>query len=145
MNRSGKFLVFGGISSMVVALLHIFIIFGGADWYRFFGAGEEMATMAEAGSWLPGIVTFGIALVFFLWGLYGFSGAGKIKPLPFLKLGLTLISGIYLVRGLGIIPALIFAPELVDAFMFWSSLISLIIGLTYAIGTKERWQKYKGV
>ncbi|MBT3315029.1 MAG: hypothetical protein HN390_10495 [Anaerolineae bacterium] len=139
MSKSGKTLVFGGILSMLVVLLHIAIIIGGADWYRFFGAGEEMARMAEAGSWLPGIVTFGIAIVFFIWGLYAFSGAEQIKPLPFLRLGLALISGIYLLRGLAIIPALIFAPKLVDTFVFWSSLVSLIIGLAYAIGAKERW------
>jgi hypothetical protein len=36
-------LVGGGILSAIAALLHAAVIAGGPDWYRFFGAGEEMA------------------------------------------------------------------------------------------------------
>ncbi|RRN43929.1 hypothetical protein EHV23_11090 [Lautropia dentalis] len=50
--------------SLLVALLHVFVIINGAPAYRFFGAGETLASMAEQGSWLPGVLTAGIALVF---------------------------------------------------------------------------------
>ena len=33
-------LITGGILSAVAAVLHIAVIIGGANWYRFFGAGE---------------------------------------------------------------------------------------------------------
>ncbi len=36
--------------SFIAAALHVAIIFGGGDWYRFFGAGEAMASLAESGS-----------------------------------------------------------------------------------------------
>ncbi len=98
-----------------------------------------MALMAEQGSWIPGIVTFAVAVVFFVWGLYAFSGAGLIRHLPFLKLVLVIISVIYLLRGLLFIPPLIMAPELVDSFLLLTSLASLAIGLAYAIGTKKMW------
>ncbi len=39
-------LIIGGYLSFVAALLHISCIFGGPEWYRFFGAGERMATLA---------------------------------------------------------------------------------------------------
>jgi hypothetical protein len=133
------YLVVGGILSIAAAFLHIAIIVGGSSWYRFFGAGEEMATMAEQGSWVPGIVTLGIAIVLFIWGLYAFSGAKVLNQLPFIKPVLVLVSVIYLVRGLGLIPAFIIMPERVDAFLVWSSLVSLIFGLSYAIGTKQEW------
>ena len=139
MKDKNLYLITGGILSIAASLLHVAIIFGGADWYRYFGAGEEMATMAEKGSWVPPLVTSVIAFVLFVWGLYAFSGARALNHLPFIKPVLVLVSAIYLVRGLGLIPAFIFMPEQVDAFLVWSSLVSLIFGLFYAIGTRQEW------
>jgi len=137
MTTLNKSLLFGGILSLIAALLHIAIIIGGPDWYRFFGAGEEMAVMAEQGSWHPPLVTSGIALVLFVWALYAFSGAGLIRNLPLLRSGLVIISGIYLLRGLAVIPAYFLMPQIIDDFLIWSSLICLIYGTTYAIGTRK--------
>ncbi len=135
-NRS---LLFGGILSLIAALLHIAIIIGGPDWYRAFGAGEEMAVMAEEGSWYPAFVTSGIAFVLFLWALYGFSGAGLVRRLPLLKTSLVVISAIYLIRGLAVIPIYFLMPEIIDSFLIWSSLICLVYGISYAVGTKQIW------
>ena len=138
MNKS---LLFGGVLNILAALLHIAIIIGGPDWYRFFGAGETLATLAEQGSWVPGLVGFGIFGILFIWGLYAFSGAGVIKRLPLLKLALVSISIIYLVRGVALFPALIIKPETVDNLLTWSSLVSLTIGLAYVVGTKQVWSR----
>lgn len=135
------FLVLAGVLSAIAALLHIGIIIGGPAWYRFFGAGEEMATMAESGSPVPAIVTFFIALVLSLWALYAFSGAGLMRRLPFLRGGLVIIAAIYLVRGVGAIPVYFIKPEAVDSFLIWSSGIVMLYGLSYAVGTARRWQE----
>ena len=50
MTARNPWLVTGGILSALAALLHLAVIAGGPDWYRFVGAGEEMARMAEQGS-----------------------------------------------------------------------------------------------
>ena len=139
MKNLNKFLLFGGLLSGVAALLHIAIIIGGPPWYRFFGAGEELASMAEKGSWYPVILTFGIAAVLLLWALYAFSGAGLIRRLPLLKAGLVVISVAYLIRGIAFIPVYMVNPEIVDNFIIWSSLICLVYGFFYAIGTKQVW------
>ncbi len=47
--------------------LHLVIIVGGPAWYRFFGAGERMARLAEQGRVLPTIVTRGIASILGVW------------------------------------------------------------------------------
>ncbi|MFC7419410.1 hypothetical protein ACFQNF_05910 [Iodobacter arcticus] len=135
-----KSLIIGGVLSIIAGLVHIAIIFGGAQWYRFFGAGENMAAMAEAGSLMPAAITTGIAAILFIWGLYAFSGAGLIRRFPFMRICLTLISLIYLVRGLAFIPAYFIAPEQINSFAIWSSLICLGYGLFYAIGTKTVWR-----
>lgn len=141
MKRPNRLLLLACVLSCVAALLHIAIILGGAGWYRFFGAGEEMASMAERGSWYPAIITFCIALVLFVWALYALSGAGLFRRLPLLKAGLVVISIVYLTRGAAIIPALIFMPGIVDGFLVWSSLICLVYGVVYAIGTRQVWDK----
>lgn len=141
MKTSNKLLVLAGVLSGIAALLHVAIIFGGAQWYRFFGAGEELATLAENGSWLPAMVTAGIAVVLMVWAIYAFSGAGLIRRLPLLRGCLVVISAIYLIRGLAFIPALIVKPEIVDGFLIWSSLICLVYGFSYAAGTRQVWAK----
>jgi hypothetical protein len=134
------FLLFAGVLSTLAALLHVAIIVGGADWYRFFGAGEEMASMVEAGSLLPAFVIFGIAVVLSAWALYAFSGAGVFRRLPLLRPALIVISLIYLVRGLGIIPVYYLTPNKVNDFLLWSSLLSIVYGLSYAIGIGLDWK-----
>ena len=132
-------LVLGGLLSAAAALLHIGVIVGGPDWYRFFGAGEAMATMAEQGSMTPTLITVGIAAVLAIWAAYALSGAGLLPRLPLLRTGLVVISAIYLLRGLALIPALLINGGAVMPFVLWSSLIVLVYGLAYAIGTWNAW------
>lgn len=124
---------------MIATALHIGIIFGGSDWYRFFGAGEEMAVMSEQGSWLPQVMTLTIAMILLLWACYAFSGAGLLPRLPLLRPTLLVITTIYLVRGLALIPLWLGWPEQINAFWVWSSLICLLYGLFYAAGSWQVW------
>lgn len=133
----------GGWLSVAASLLHIGCIIGGPDWYRFFGAGEEMAQAAARGEWMPAIVTAGIAMVLAIWAAFAFSGAGRIMRLPLLRTGLIVISAIYLLRGLILLPLLLLKPQLVDSFAIWSSLIVLAYGLAYATGTWRAWPHLK--
>lgn len=136
-----KFLIIGSICSAVAALAHLGCIIFGGDWYRFFGAGEQMARMAEDGHWYPTVVTSIIFLVLSLWSLYGLSGSKVIFRLPFLKLGLIVISLIYLVRGVAFVAIMPIFPE--NSLTFWlvSSSICLFIGILYSVGTYQSWSK----
>lgn len=133
------FLIAGGALSAAASLLHIAVIAGGPSWYRFFGAGEGMARLAERGSLTPTLVTLGIAGVLAIWSAYAFSGTGLIPRLPLMRTALVLISTIYLLRGLVLIPAFIVNPGGVLPFVLWSSLIVLVYGVTYAVGTWIAW------
>ncbi len=132
-------LVAAGILSAVAAVLHVAIIFGGPNWYRFFGAGEGMARMAERGSPTPVIITLGIAAILSIWAAYAFSGAGVAPRLPWLRTGLIVITVIYLLRGLVLAPALLIKRTLVTPFVVWSSLIVLGYGAVYAVGVWRAW------
>ncbi len=136
------FLIFGAVFSAIAALLHIGCIVYGAPWYRFFGAGEQMAIMAEQGSIRPTLITGFIALVLGIWSLYALSGAGVVMRLPLLRTGLSLITAIYLARGvLGFFlmsNPMGRSPE----FWLWSSLICLTIGLVHLIGLTQLWRTF---
>ena len=136
-HRLNLWLVAGGCLSLIAALIHLAAIVGGPDWYRFFGAGEEIATAAERGSMVPALMTLGIAAVLLVWAAYAFAGAGLVRRLPLLRTGLVLISAIYLLRGLLLAPALVMGR--VDSFTLWSSLIVLVYGVAYAVGTWRAW------
>ncbi len=136
--RASRWLMVGGCLSLLAALLHIAVIVGGPEWYRFFGAGEDMARMAERGMWQPMLLTIGIAAVLSIWAWYAFAGAGRVRRLPLMRTALVVISGIYLARGLLIIPILL-EPSTRTTFNIWSSLIVLVFGLVYAVGTWLAW------
>ena len=127
-----------GLLSLAAALLHVAIVAGGPDWYRFFGAGEEMADMAARGSWTPAVITLGIAIILAIWAAYAFAGAGLVRRLPLMRPALVAISAVYLLRSLFLVPVLL-APGPPSEFGVWSSLIVLIYGVTYAIGTWRAW------
>ncbi|WP_373493109.1 hypothetical protein [Aquiflexum sp.] len=137
-------LYWAGILTALIAIIHIGIVIGGPEWYRFFGAGEGMAQQAEAGLALPVMITLMIALILGIWALYAFSGAGEVAKLPLMEPILIIISSIFLLRGLLGIPLvmLIDDPYLNElrekmVFMFVSSLISMGFGILYAKGTRK--------
>lgn len=132
-------LVTAGLLSAAASLVHVATIVGGPDWYRFFGAGEEMARAAERGSMMPGLVTAAIATLLALWALYAFSAAGLVRRLPLLRTALVLITGVYMLRGLALVPLLALKPHLVDPFVIISSLVVLCYGVIHVVGTWLAW------
>lgn len=129
----------GGRLSLAAALLHIACIFGGAAWYRFFGAGDAMARAAEGGAWGPALTTLGIAMVLTSWSAYAFSGAGRILHLPLLRTALVIITAVYLLRGLVPLPMAVWWPDEISGFVLWSSAVVLVFGIVHAIGLWRGW------
>lgn len=123
-------LVAAAVCSVLVALLHIYVIAQGPWAYRFFGAGEELAGMAEQGSWIPTLLTSGITLVFFIFAAYYLAGASLLPKPPLFRIGLIGIAAIYTLRGALLIPGWIFGVKM-SGFDIWSSLVSLSIGLLH--------------
>lgn len=135
-------LLLGGLLSAAAGLLHLGIIVRGAPWYRLFGAGELLARMAEAGQWFPALVTAGIATVLFAWSAYAMAAAGwLVDPggLPWLKFGVCVITAIYLLRGLVVVPLWWWAPTQATPFWWWSSAICLVYGLVHLLGLSQVW------
>lgn len=140
MPTGNLWLMLAAASCGLAALVHVGCIVFGASWYRFFGAGEQMARLAEQGSWQPAFITAGITAVLLVWGAYALSGAGVIMQLPWTRPILLLISLVFLLRGCAFVVLMGKFPE--NSLTFWltSSAICLLIGGLFSLGLYQRWQ-----
>ncbi len=139
LDLGSRALLIGGVLTAVASVAHLACIAIGPRAYRFMGAGERMARAVEAGAIKPTLVTLAIASVLLVWALYAFSGAGIGPRLPFTRLALVLISGVYLARAFAfplLRPAF---PENSNTFWLVSSATSLVLGLLYAAGVIGTW------
>ena len=125
--------------SVAASLLHLAVIVGGPDWYRFFGAGEEMARAAERGSSVPPIMTAIIAAILAVWAALAFGAAGLIRLLPLTRTALIAIAAVLIARSALVLVPDVWAPEQTMAFRIVSSLACLAMGLCFALGTWAAW------
>jgi len=129
------FLLIGALLSALAALLHISLIVFGASWYRFFGAGEKMASMVEQGNRFPHLVAFGIAMLLATASAYALAGAGLLPAMPLMKMALIVITTVYCVRGIvGFWFVFDPTPQFGAGFALWSSSICLGFGLVHLFG-----------
>lgn len=135
------FLISAALLCALAAMAHLGCIVFGADWYRFFGAGEQMARMAEQGLWYPTVVTSVLVMVLLTWSMYALSASDVIRRLPLIRLVLCLISAIFIFRGVGFVALMPMFPENSLTFWYVSSAICLIIGLCFVVGTHQEWNK----
>jgi hypothetical protein len=148
---SDRALLWCGAATATGGLLHIAIIFGGPDWYQFFGAPQGLVQMARDGQPRAAISCVAIASVLFAFSAYAFSGAGVIRRLPMLRSSLFVIGGALLLRGILFIPVAVWYPTVVaricdcngaDTFAVTTSAICLLVGLGYTMGAfgASRWR-----
>ena len=68
-----------------------------------------------------------------------------IRRLPLMRTALVAISAVYLARGLLVLyPPAFGRDDLSWNFMLWSSLIVLVYGIVYAVGTMRAWPSLSG-
>jgi hypothetical protein len=138
--RGRNLLLLAGLASSAMALFHLSIVVMGAPAYRRMG-GEELARRA-ATSWQPAAMVLTVALVFGLFALYAFVGARPWGRLPFLRTGLVLVSVLYAIHGLFVLPAaasrLMNTPSPVPSSITIDA-IFLAMALPYILGTAAAW------
>ena len=136
-----RYLMAGAAASGAAAVLHLLCIVFGASWYRFLGAGEPVARLAEAGSLVPAMLALAIAALLSLWSAYALSGAGVIRKLPYTRLALCAIAAVYCFRGLAFPSLIFFFPDNSSLFWMVSSSLSFGIGMLHVLGLKQMWWK----
>ena len=89
----------------------------------------------------------GAALILVVFGLYALSGAGSIRHLPLLRLGLTGISSLFLLRGLFFILTVLVLLGILEADILVqgvvSDLVFLAAGIVFAVGTLLNWKEMR--
>lgn len=129
---------FLSITGWLLLVLTVFqaVISLSSTWSYYFGAGDIAFNY-------PRLVVMGelCAVVFGLFCIYAFSGAGYIRPLPFLRSILVLVCALFLLRGLFVVLEILInmdilpnAPK-VPVRMVIASFIALGVGILCSIGT----------
>ncbi|NQX43369.1 hypothetical protein HQN84_31260 [Pedobacter steynii] len=90
-----------GYLNVLISFGHIAGLFQAEKMFRLTGIEHEMQELSAVHHVLPYALTVFVALVFFVFGLYGILATSEGLRLPFLKPGIYLISGIYFLRGAG--------------------------------------------
>lgn len=141
--RFKNMLLVSGVLCFVIALFQIIISFS-PSLSLYFGAPEALVSNIYALI----LVSFAVAGILTIFGLYAISGAGYIRALPWLKQVLTAISVIFILRGFLIVPEFLVvmgtlkcsipvAPRFV-AF----SIGSLVMGFFFITGTIGEWRSF---
>jgi putative oxidoreductase len=117
----------------LAAALHGAIVLGGPAWYRFFGAGERLARLAERRHPWPTLVTLAIAGGLALFGAYAMTVGGHFPGLPWPRAVLPAITGIYAVRAA--VPLLLapWVASMRTTFMIVSSFICAFYALAHGL------------
>lgn len=141
MFNARRLLMIAGCLSLAVAVFQAAIVFS-VPLCRYFGVPEELA----ANPFMLIVAGFVMAAIFGLCGLYAFSGAGRIRRLPLLRLGLIVIGLVYTWRGIVVFPLLLVllgyiqAPVQLLPQALASSAVSLVIGVLYLAGAIGNWR-----
>ncbi len=130
--QKNTMLVVGGWFSLAFAVFQISGIWWPASAIKWFGGPDQMSINRPVSyALLCLVVGLGVAV----FGLYTLSGAGKIARLPLLRTMVTIVTVIYLLRGLLLFPQL---PFIIQHPTFWRfalfSLISLTVGFVHLGG-----------
>ena len=136
MGKPRPILIAGGVISALISILHV-ILAVKPDLYRYVSPdqGSALAQIAGQGSSLIIIATVVLALIFAIWAIYAFSGAGLIVRLPLLRGALIAIGVIYILRAL-FLPSeinMVLTQGYPFRFVVFSA-VSLVAGLLYLIG-----------
>ena len=130
----------GGYINILIAVGHIVGLVWADQMFALTGVGKEMHELSQINTSLPYLLTIFVAVVFFIFGLYGLSADNKFRKLPFLKPVIFIIAGIYIFRGLGeLIFDIISKTNSLTEITY--SLFALTVGLLFLIGGLRKWKK----
>jgi len=129
----------GGYINIFIAVGHLIGLIWAEQMFEVTGIGKEMAELGQVHLSLPYLLTIFVAVVFFIFGLYGLSADNKFIKLPFLKTAIFLIAGIYLLRGVGefVLDNIEGTNSITETIY---SFFALTIGFLFLIGGLKKWQ-----
>lgn len=127
-------LMLGALIVIFTAIAHMSCIYLGPACFEAQMAPPEIVQSAIDGTWFAPVGTLLVSSVFLLCAAYALSAASLIRTLPFLKLGMYVISIGFIFRGLATLPLSIVFPEVVSTFSIIAGLVWLLTGLLFFFG-----------
>lgn len=134
----------GGYLNIYIAIGHIVGLFWADKMFEITGIGKEMTELAQTHFSLSYVITIIVSIVFIIFGLYGLSATYKFRRLPFIKLIIFAIAGIYLLRGIGELIIDLKKQQTNQYLEITYSLISIFIGLLFLISGLRKWKLATG-
>lgn len=130
--KHNYYLLLGGWFSIAFTILQISGIWWSIKGIRYMGGPAKLALEQPT---RYALLCIGLGIVTALFGLYALSGAGVIGKLPLLRTALIVITVIYLLRGLLLLPQIPFVLKHLDLIRFLVfSVIALCVGLVHLGG-----------
>lgn len=133
----------GAIATFAIAALHLVCAIVGPPAYRYFGAGEAMASKAAAGSPIPALITLPLTGMFAASAFYALSLGGRLQPLPASRWIVLGVGIVFALRGLQVFPESLRnlrAPGSVPVRFLVFSVVALLVGALYLVGVVCRWR-----
>ncbi len=141
MKTKNFFLLAGGILNFCAAAMHL-VFFFVPQWAGIFGGVFSVPNVP-----LFQAMSLGVAILCAIWGFYGLSGAGSIRRLPLLRLGIFLIGAIYtpyglliILRELGVVKSLV-SSGMMNLPSWTVTFGALITGICYWVGLATGWKQ----
>ncbi len=141
MNKPSYLLILAGVLSFCAAIFQAAIGFV-PEWSAAFGAGDALVSNPS----LLLISALLVALLLVVFGLYGLSGAGVIRRLPLLRMGLLMIGLLYSLVGINFIPQILAvlgilpSAQPVPIYLLLISFGAMVACLAYLIGLAVSWK-----
>jgi len=120
--------------ALFTALAHMSCIILGEACYRAQLAPEPVIQSAIQGSWEAPISTTFISAIFVVCAIYALSAAKIVRPVPFLRLGIFVISGMCIIRGIATIPIVMMLSGEVPIFAYVSGFVWFVSGVLCIAG-----------
>jgi hypothetical protein len=135
-------LMLAGLGNVAAALVHIIGWAMGPEAIAFLGAPPYIVRSIEEGTSDAPVTIAVIVAVLAVFAAYAFSGAGLLPRLPFLRVVLSLVGLLFILRGLLIFVQLQSANFSVtfDVVHLGLSVVVLVLGVLYAIGAWRLWR-----
>ncbi len=134
-----KALFIGSIINFIIGIGHLVCLAFLNMVFEVYGIKDIMNRIAAYyGHCFPYIITVIIALCFFACGIYGLSVCGIIRRLPLLKLGIFVISSVFLFRALWGILIMISSFNCIELS---STFVSALVGSLYLCGGIKAFSK----
>ncbi|SEB44703.1 hypothetical protein SAMN04489761_0771 [Tenacibaculum sp. MAR_2009_124] len=132
----------GGTLNIIIAIAHIIGLLWAEQMFEKTGAGEAMRELAEIHYSFPYLLTVFVAIIFFVFGIYGLFANSRTRKLPYLKIGIFIVAFIYIFRAIGeqsynLMKGTTTTSETIQ------SVVALIIGLLFLFGGLKKWMLKK--